>query len=390
MTSPFGTTSSLNKRNGNSRASRRAIPEVSYGILSQELFAHTLYVERKRTERSGRSFVLMLLESKRLLRPDCHNRGVEKVLLALTRCSRDTDTKGWYRLGSMIGVIFTELGFGVNGHAVAAALLAKVTTALTETLEITQINEIRLSCHVFPENWDQVSPLSDNRSAFYDRLLNEATPKRLPRLVKRLIDIVGSSLALLFLLPLFIAIAVAIKLTSKGPVLFSQQRLGHYGRRFKFLKFRSICVNNDAHVHREFVKRLIVGDPNGSSHEMEGRLVYKLTADPRVTPIGRFLRKTSLDELPQFINVLKGEMSLVGPRPPVPYEVECYRLWHRTRLLAAKPGITGLWQVSGRSRVKFDDMVRMDLRYASSWSLWLDLKILIQTPQAVIFGNGAY
>jgi lipopolysaccharide/colanic/teichoic acid biosynthesis glycosyltransferase len=117
--------------------------------------------------------------------------------------------------------------------------------------------------------------------------------------------------------------------------------------------------------------------------------VYKLTADPRITPIGRFLRKTSLDELPQFFNVLKGEMSLVGPRPPVSYEFESYGLWHRQRLSSVKPGITGLWQVDGRSRVTFDEMVRLDIRYARSWSLWLDLKILVQTPRAVVSGIGA-
>jgi lipopolysaccharide/colanic/teichoic acid biosynthesis glycosyltransferase len=202
-------------------------------------------------------------------------------------------------------------------------------------------------------------------------------------------DIAGSLLALLFCLPLFLGIAIAIKLTSKGPVLFCQQRLGQYGKKFNFLKFRSMYVNNDATIHREFVRSFIT-NANGCSQKSEGRAAYKLTADPRVTPIGGFLRKTSLDELPQFLNVLKGEMSLVGPRPPVPYEVECYKVWHRARLLAAKPGITGLWQVGGRSRVKFDDMVRMDLRYATSWSLWLDIKILLQTPRAIFSGNGAH
>jgi lipopolysaccharide/colanic/teichoic acid biosynthesis glycosyltransferase len=149
-----------------------------------------------------------------------------------------------------------------------------------------------------------------------------------------------------------------------------------------------MCINNDVTIHREFVKSFIA-NANGSTQTSEGHSPYKIAADPRVTPIGRFLRKTSLDELPQFLNVLMGHMSLVGPRPPVPYEAECYRMWHRTRLLATKPGITGLWQVTGRSRVKFDDMVRMDLRYATSWSLWLDIKILLQTPGAVLSANGA-
>jgi lipopolysaccharide/colanic/teichoic acid biosynthesis glycosyltransferase len=118
--------------------------------------------------------------------------------------------------------------------------------------------------------------------------------------------------------------------------------------------------------------------------------VYKLTNDKRITPVGKFLRRTSLDELPQLLNVLSGDMSLVGPRPPIPYELATYQTWHRRRVLEVKPGITGLWQVTGRSRVKFDEMVRLDLRYATSWTPWLDLKILLQTPLAVIRGSGAY
>lgn len=331
----------------------------------------------------------MLLESSRLLKLDGDRQALEKVLLALSQSSRDTDTKGWYKEGSTIGVIFTELGVDADGRVVADALLTKVTKALTGTLTIGQINEIRLTFHVFPENWDKENLANTTESSLYDDLLYENAPKRLPRAAKRSMDIVVSSLALLFGLPLFAAIALAIKLTSRGPVLFRQQRLGQYGRKFNFLKFRSMCVNNDATIHREYVKRFIA-DGNGSSQAPGAHSTYKLTADPRVTSIGRFLRKTSLDELPQFLNVLWGDMSLVGPRPPVPYEVECYHVWHRTRLLAAKPGITGLWQVAGRSRVKFDDMVRMDLRYATSWSLWLDIKILLQTPVAVFTGNGAH
>ena len=132
----------------------------------------------------------------------------------------------------------------------------------------------------------------------------------------------------------------------------------------------------------DYIKRFIAGNVNET--------VYKITEDPRVTRVGRFLRKTSLDELPQFFNVLRGEMSLVGPRPPIPYELEAYDIWHRRRLLEVKPGITGLWQVNGRSKLRFDDMVRLDLQYATAWSLWLDIKILLQTPRAVFSREGAY
>jgi len=203
--------------------------------------------------------------------------------------------------------------------------------------------------------------------------------------LKRSIDIVGSLLACLVFLPPFVTIAVLIKLTSSGPVLFCQERVGQFGRTFNFYKFRSMYADNDPGVHRDYVTKLI----EGAKHVQQPNGMYKLVNDPRVTPLGRLLRKTSLDELPQFINVLVGDMSLVGPRPPLPYEFERYRAWHRRRVLEMKPGLTGLWQVNGRSRTTFDEMVRMDLCYARKQSLWLDLKIILQTPAAMFSGNGA-
>lgn len=192
--------------------------------------------------------------------------------------------------------------------------------------------------------------------------------------------------------PILAIIALIIKLTSEGPVLFSQERLGKFGARFKCLKFRTMSLNCASTIHEEYVQQFIAGktDTSQSNADSSGPAVYKLTNDPRVTAIGQLLRKTSLDELPQLWNVLRGEMSLVGPRPPVPYEFEVYDVWHRRRVLEVKPGITGLWQVSGRSRTRFDDMVRLDLRYCQSWSLWLDIKILMATPAAAFWGDGAY
>ncbi|MGA9132997.1 MAG: sugar transferase, partial [Candidatus Sulfotelmatobacter sp.] len=143
-------------------------------------------------------------------------------------------------------------------------------------------------------------------------------------------------------------------------------------------------------VHKEFVTRMIASSATEVSQNKGNGGVFKITNDKRVTRVGKFLRRTSLDELPQFLNVLRGDMSLVGPRPPIPYELAAYQTWHRRRLLGVKPGITGLWQVVGRSRVQFDEMVRLDLRYASTWTPWLDIKILIRTPLAVIKGSGAY
>src|SRR5262249_3995149 len=160
---------------------------------------------------------------------------------------------------------------------------------------------------------------------------------------------------------LFLGIAILIKLGSRGPVFFRQTRLGQYGKAFTLLKFRSMYVNNDPAAHRDYVTRLIAGRHVACS-DAENKRVFKIVDDPRITRIGRILRKTSMDELPQLINVLKGEMSLVGPRPPVPYEFEHYAIWHRRRIMEVKPGISGLWQVSGRSRTTFDAMVRLDLQ----------------------------
>ena len=203
-------------------------------------------------------------------------------------------------------------------------------------------------------------------------------------------DFMGSLCGLAILSPLLVTLAIAVKLTSKGPIFFRQQRVGQYGRPFTFLKFRSMYTANNHAVHQDYVKKFIAGAHTGGQAADAKTPTFKLTNDPRITPLGRVLRKTSLDELPQLINVLRGEMSLVGPRPPIPYEVEYYDIWHKRRFLAVKPGITGLWQVNGRSRTTFDEMVRLDLQYAKSWSLALDIKILLQTPRAIFSGEGAY
>jgi exopolysaccharide biosynthesis polyprenyl glycosylphosphotransferase len=205
------------------------------------------------------------------------------------------------------------------------------------------------------------------------------------RFLKRAFDTVAISLGIILISPLLVLIAILIKLDSPGPVFFRQQRIGENGRAFTMVKFRSMKTENDASAHRQHVAKLI--QENLSAEQM-GDKSLKLEDDPRITRVGKFIRKTSLDELPQLFNVLRGEMSLVGPRPPLPYEVELYQDWHKRRLEAI-PGITGLWQVAGRNRVSFDEMVRMDLEYIEHQSLWLDIKILLQTPLAVISGRGA-
>jgi exopolysaccharide biosynthesis polyprenyl glycosylphosphotransferase len=214
-------------------------------------------------------------------------------------------------------------------------------------------------------------------------------PKRIELALKRAVDILGAIIGLILFSPIMLITSLAIKLTSRGPIIFTQNRFGKKGVRFPFYKFRSMLWNTDDQIHREYVTNLIRGDLEKINQGDRETPLYKMKSDPRVTKVGKIIRKTSIDELPQFFNVLKGEMSLVGPRPPLPYEVEKYQPWHLRRILEVKPGITGLWQVDGRSKTSFDDMVRLDLRYVQNWSLWLDVKILLKTIRAVLRPNGA-
>jgi exopolysaccharide biosynthesis polyprenyl glycosylphosphotransferase len=208
------------------------------------------------------------------------------------------------------------------------------------------------------------------------------------RIVKRASDIVIAALALAVLSPLWLIVALLIKLDSRGPVFYKQERVGMDGRVFLFYKFRTMTTGADDAAHREYLKQYIAGDSETNLGDGE-KPVYKLVGDKRITRLGRVLRRTSFDELPQLLNVLRGDMSVVGPRPPIPYEVEVYELWHRKRL-DMKPGLTGLWQVSGRNRLPFDEMVRLDLFYIENWSLLLDLKIILRTLPVMLRGDDAY
>lgn len=358
-------------------------------ILSEEAFRRMISIERKRSERSQRPFVLLLIDTGRSQSGDKQARVLLDMLSALQGATRETDITGWYTTNSVAGVMFTEIVLDNDNKEVLSTILSRIGALLREKLDIDQFSRVKFSFHVFPDDWNSQDPERPSNPTLYPDLEKRQESNRLGRATKRMIDVLGSLSLLALLSPVFLAIAVAVKLTSEGPVLFRQKRIGEYGTPFTFLKFRSMYTDNDSSQHKEYVRQLIAGQAAKQPTDGNGEGVFKLTNDPRITPVGSFLRRTSLDELPQFLNVLRGEMSLVGPRPPVPYEVEAYATWHRRRLLEAKPGITGLWQVEGRSRVGFDDMVRLDLRYARNCSPWLDLKILIQTPKAVIAGNGA-
>jgi lipopolysaccharide/colanic/teichoic acid biosynthesis glycosyltransferase len=367
---------------------RAAQPKAAArAVSSEEAFHTTLTLERRRAERCQKPFVLMLLDAR-------HENGTATAILrgalaGLTSLVRETDALGWYRDGAILGVIFTEVG-DHNKDLITGALKTKVENRLRQQLGPETAGKIVISFHVFPEHWDRNDSDWMANSTLYPEFKSRGAGKNISRAIKRGIDIAGSAALMILLLPAFVAIAAVIKLTSNGPVLFRQERMGRFGARFKFLKFRSMYLNNAPAIHQEYVREFIAGKQTAKQSDSEAPTVYKITNDPRVTPVGRFLRKTSLDELPQLWNVLIGEMSLVGPRPPVPYEYEVYEPWHRRRVLEVQPGITGLWQVKGRSRTTFDEMVRLDLHYAANWSLWLDLKILVATPKAVLSSSGAY
>jgi len=355
-------------------------------LLREADFIRALCVERKRAERSRGRFVLMLLELEPL-RSGNRSVVIAKALRGIDASIRDTDVAGWYDEPSTLGVLFSELGT-TDTQTVLGALRSRMTSALRSALNDEQLRLINIKFHCFPDDWKPDDPGGVPR--WYPDLMRLESGRRAAQTLKRTLDFFGSLIAVAALAPVFFGIAIAIRLTSPGPILFRQERVGQYGMSFTCLKFRSMHTLNDSAIHREYVTRLIAGHIGPPSPDGKGNVAYKITKDPRLTRIGPFLRRTSLDELPQFFNVLRGHMSLVGPRPPIPYELDAYDVWHRRRLLEVKPGLTGLWQVSGRSRLRFDEMVRLDLRYAATWSLWLDIKILLRTPRAVFSGSGAY
>ncbi len=349
------------------------------------VFQNLLQLERKRSERSKKFFLLLLIDLSALQSQNNFKAVSNKIKDALTLSVREVDIHGWYDRGKIMGVIFTELDSSVVPK-IEEVIISKVYKRLCLCLPAEWISKFNITYHVFPETDKTLSLKYEFDHFLYPDHTNSSMKERLPMTVKSMLDIAISATALIVAFPIFFGIAVAVKATSRGPVFFRQHRIGLNGRSFEMLKFRSMYVNCDEDSHKKYITKYIREQKNAAVEPG----VFKLTNDKRITSIGQFLRKSSLDELPQLINVLMGDMSLVGPRPPLAYECEMYDIWHRRRLLSCKPGITGLWQVTGRSRTTFDEMVRLDLKYIKEWSLWLDLKILLATPKAVLSGKGAH
>jgi lipopolysaccharide/colanic/teichoic acid biosynthesis glycosyltransferase len=378
----------MNKTGGGlmSSCAERERVGIHHPMFDEELFKDTVTRERKRTDRSGLAMVMLLIgvQDSRRENTSALFAGIGNALSAIMS---DIDILGWFERQSIMGLIVPEIDTA-NLASTCERLESEFRKEITNRVEGDLTERLSVKLCVYPEP----PQLGDDELQAVDPFLYPELHAHQDRIamfqmLKRGMDILGSLALLLLLSPLLLAIAGLVKLSSRGPVLFHQMRIGQMLKPFMMCKFRSMHANADHGIHHNYVSWFIASSSKGQ--EQDKNKIFKLTNDPRITPIGHFLRKTSLDELPQLWNVLRGEMSLVGPRPPLWYEVQQYKPWHRHRVLDAKPGITGLWQVTGRSRTTFDEMVRLDLRYARGRSLWADIKILLATPAAVIKGKGA-
>lgn len=355
-------------------------------LLDERLFKQAVMRERKRADRSELAMVLLLIDL-----PNRHDNqgtvGGTVVAKALASVASEVDILGWFEPSSVISLIVPEIDpADLAGTCDRLESTFRSAIALQGDQALAQRLPIRVRVYPEPTVSDE-KQVSTMDPLLYPELSTNVSAIPNFQMLKRGMDIVFSALLLILLLPAFALIAVLVKLSSSGPVFFKQVRVGHLMKRFTMCKFRTMYATADHQVHQDYVSWFITAGDQAQSQQKP--TVFKLTNDNRITPIGRFLRRTSLDELPQLWNVLIGDMSLVGPRPPLPYELQQYKPWHRGRVLEAKPGMTGLWQVVGRSRTTFDEMVRLDLRYARTMSLWSDIKILLATPAAMITDRGA-
>jgi exopolysaccharide biosynthesis polyprenyl glycosylphosphotransferase len=345
-------------------------------ILPTLHFVESLRLEKRRADRSKAHLSLLLFSFQ--IDSTTREEHIGEFISTLQRNTRETDIKGWVN-NRVIGLVLPD-----TDEKGLKKCIDKIETSNRNLRYV-------LTSGTYPDHiFSRVLAENVNKPDLFPFDLDDAQRFRgLDLTLKRVIDILGSITGLTLFSPLMLATAVAIKVTSPGPAIFKQVRLGKKGIRFPVYKFRSMHVNTDDHVHREYVANLIKGNMESLNQGDPEKPLFKLKDDQRITSIGKIIRKLSIDELPQFWNVLRGEMSLVGPRPPLPYEVEKYEPWHLRRILEVKSGMTGLWQVDGRSKTSFDDMVRLDLKYALNWSLWLDIRILLKTVRAVVRPSGA-
>jgi exopolysaccharide biosynthesis polyprenyl glycosylphosphotransferase len=349
-------------------------------LLLKSEFLNRLRIEKRRVDRSKALLSLVLFYfPKSEEKEEKEGTTIQEFVVSLDKRTRESDIKGWVDR-DVIGLILPDTDENGVKHFLKKIAernggfnYSVATGTYPDHLFVKLLFEEEGSPDFFPLDLDR--PMESHG---------------LQIVLKRGMDILGAIAGIILFSPIMLATAIAIKTTSSGPIIFKQSRFGKKGARFQFYKFRSMYWNIDDQIHREYITNLIKGDLEKINQGDKEAPLFKMASDPRVTRVGRIIRKTSIDELPQFFNVLKGEMSLVGPRPPLSYEVEKYEPWHLRRILEVKPGVTGLWQVSGRSRTSFEEMVRLDIRYAQNWSLWLDLRIILKTMKVVFSSKGAW
>jgi lipopolysaccharide/colanic/teichoic acid biosynthesis glycosyltransferase len=399
----------------------KAIPSVEQDtadLLPNERFRADVEREMLRSDRTGVPLTLVLFDIHSSVRSGRERqKELARLATVISTHTRQTDSKGWYRdsEGLRVGLLLHHTRPG-KAHRIIQTINGQFqVNAAKEHNGNGRRADISYEVFSYPnEDRRKIEPSgnftgqrglgefpapprarangngtsSGNNGAALESLLSASMrtssvpPLLAPPLPrwKRAIDIAASAAGLLALSPLLAGIVAAIKLTSRGPVFFKQERVGRFGEGFQCLKFRSMTHNADATEHKEYLAKLIKGGGNGA----DGEVMAKLDAfNPQITPVGRVLRMSCLDELPQLINVLRGEMSLVGPRPCLPYEADEYKRWHRRRFDTV-PGITGLWQVMGKNKTTFQQMIRYDIIYARNLSFWMDAKILFLTFPAIM------
>jgi exopolysaccharide biosynthesis polyprenyl glycosylphosphotransferase len=339
-------------------------------------FIKQLNFEQRRAQRSGVPLSIMLLTHDLA---NAENLSVRTLLKKVQAKIRETDILGYVDQHTL-GVLLPY-----TSEEGARKSLKKIMDAFEET-------PLRIAVATYPDHiFESLAKNGSVPPELFELLLDDSIDYSENRFkVKRAIDVIGSLVLMLALSPVMIVTAMLVKYSSPGPVIFTQTRLGRKGVPITFYKFRSMRTDTNDQIHRDYVQELIKGNHSAINNGDAVKPIYKIKSDPRITKVGKVIRKTSIDELPQLFNVLKGDMSLVGPRPPLAYEAEKYQPWHLRRILEMKPGITGLWQVEGRSRTGFDDAVRLDLKYIQTWSLALDLKILLKTVKEVLHSSGAF
>ncbi len=366
----------LTFRGGADKAERRAEARPDACVLGERLFKDALVRERKRADRLATPFAVLVVDRSHQATDD---GAWAPIMRAAAAARRDVDAVGWLEQDAVLALVLPEAIEA--GRAQGAAPPAPPDRLAPRSRRRPRRSRCASTATASRPSagGPDLPPVDLLLDAFVPAPTRPASDA-----AKRALDVLGSAVLLAVFAPVMLAAYLAVRWTSPGPALFRQTRIGRRGQPFTMLKFRSMRVDAGHAIHNDYVTWFIT---KSGQEPRNGDEVFKLTRDPRITTVGHWLRKSSLDELPQFWNVLRGDMSLVGPRPPLPFEVDKYQPWHRRRVLEAKPGLTGLWQVNGRSRTTFDEMVRMDLAYVRTRSLWADLRILAATPLAMFKGG---